>query len=178
MCVCSFFYDAGCFVVRSCVRSCIFCFVLGGFSSSRSLKRTTPPSFFFGFVFCFLFLRAQWMKWIIVARVATVCVVFKHNTLSLKHFGTWNREKRNSIRKGPAFRNGFTSKILVWCALLCLMFKVFFIKWPELMLMYFFVFFKKPKKEKRNVSHQESRRNSRVLFATLLNVMQKYIYLT
>lgn len=104
------------------------------------------------------------MKWIIVARVATVCVCSNTHTLSLKHFGTWNREKRNSIQKGPAFRNGFTSKILVWCALLCLMFKVFFIKWPELMLMYFFVFFLKTKERKEErVSSRESTQLTRVI---------------
>lgn len=82
MCVCSFFYDAGCFVVRSCVRSCIFCFVLGGFSSSRSLKRTTPPSF----LFCFLFsVFTGSMDEVDYRGESCDCVcVFKHTHTQLK----------------------------------------------------------------------------------------------
>ena len=48
------FYDAGRFVVRSCVRSCIcfFCFFWAVFLLHRvKKKRTTPPPSFFFFLF-------------------------------------------------------------------------------------------------------------------------------
>ena len=145
------FYDAGCFVVRSCVRSCIFflffLFFLAVFLLHRVKKKrtTTPPSFFF---FCFLFLRAQWIKWIIVA--SCECVQTQHT--QLKTLGHFKKEKRNSIQKRTRIPERFHLKnisVCVWCPTLS--------SNGELMLIMYF---------SRNVSHQESRHKSRVLFAT------------
>ena len=111
------FYDAGRFVVRSCVRSCIFflffLFFWAVFLLHRVKKKrtTTPPSFFF---FCFLFLRAQWIKWIIVA--SCECVQTQHT--QLKTLGHFKKEKRNSIQKRTRIPERFHLKnisVCVWC---------------------------------------------------------------
>ena len=111
------FYDAGCFVVRSCVRSCIFFFFFvsfGRFFFFTELKRKERRRRRRFSFFCFLFLRAQWIKWIIVA--SCECVQTQHT--QLKTLGHFKKEKRNSIQKRTRIPERFHLKnisVCVWC---------------------------------------------------------------